>query len=142
MRMYTIVDIHGEKTIYHGFNKDFHNNFQYAVLTWGEDGINVYAVDSNGIPSDLLKMFKDEQRSEVILGVFTKSKTFTVPVTWYMSGTYEVTANNLDEAIEKVLGGADLCSKLPKGDYIDDSMEVNMDLVRELNPSSWFPKDE
>lgn len=57
---------------------------------------------------------------------------FKIAVTWSVSGTYDVEANTLKEAKEKVLAEKPY-DALPKGKYIDDSMEVDMDTTRELN---------
>jgi len=60
---------------------------------------------------------------------------FTVAVTWQSSGTYQVPAKSLDEAI-KIVNAADKpAHELPqKPVYVDDSMDIDMSRTRELNP--------
>lgn len=54
---------------------------------------------------------------------------YIIPVTWHMSGQYEIEAESLEGAINKAF---DL--ELPwDGDYIDDSFEINYDCLKELN---------
>jgi hypothetical protein len=59
---------------------------------------------------------------------------FTVPVNWQMAGEYSVEAETLEEAIEKVFDAEPPYECLPKGgEYVDDSMTVNHDCLKELN---------
>jgi hypothetical protein len=58
---------------------------------------------------------------------------FQVPVTWMMSGTYEVEAKTLAEANDRVLDCESPYDALPKGEYVDESMAVDHDRSKELN---------
>lgn len=61
--------------------------------------------------------------------------TFKVPVIWSLVGEFEVEANSLDEAIEKVENNENDAYPLDKahGEYIDDSLIVNLDCAKEAN---------
>jgi hypothetical protein len=61
---------------------------------------------------------------------------FEIPVTWSVSGTYHVEADALEEAKEKVLDAEEPYDKLPKGEYIDDSMRIDEDALKEMNEVS------
>ena len=50
------------------------------------------------------------------------SKTYVIPVTWQMFGTYYIQAESEKEAIKRALGPNE---KLPEGFYVDDSMVVD-----------------
>lgn len=69
-------------------------------------------------------------------------KTFTIPVTYMTSGLYRVEAETIAEAKEKVLSAEKPYDCLPKGaDYMDDSMKIDEDMLREMNPDE-FPDEE
>ena len=54
--------------------------------------------------------------------------TYKIPCTWTMYGTYEIQANNIEEAAQKA-------EHLPLPDdasYIEDSFRVDADLAHEL----------
>ncbi len=59
--------------------------------------------------------------------------TYKIAVTWHMSGTYTLDAPSLEKAMEIVNAADPPCQELPKGRYIDDSMEIDMDQTNELN---------
>lgn len=52
---------------------------------------------------------------------------FPVAITWSMSGTFDVEADSLEEAIAKVEEGKPPYDGLPDGEYIDDSMRIDED---------------
>ena len=57
-------------------------------------------------------------------------KTFKIPVVWQMYGVVRVEADTLEEAMEKARE-----EKLPDGDYIDDSFELDTEeIIKEMNP--------
>ena len=59
---------------------------------------------------------------------------FRIPVTWTEYGVYTVEAESLDAACSKVLFAEDECEDLPyNGEFVDNSMEINMDMLKELN---------
>jgi len=60
---------------------------------------------------------------------------YTIAVTWSMSGTYEVEADSLTHAKEKIENYLFLykVKALPKGQYIDDSLVIDNDTTDELN---------
>lgn len=49
--------------------------------------------------------------------------TYNIPVTWTMSGHYEIKAESLERAEEKVHETGDL----PKGQFVSGSLEINRD---------------
>ena len=54
--------------------------------------------------------------------------TYKIPCTWTMYGTYEIDASNIEEAAEKARH-----LPLPENaEYIEDSFNVDTDLVHEL----------
>ncbi len=57
-------------------------------------------------------------------------KTFKVAVQWIVTAEVEVEAETLDVAIRKV---KDEGIDLPKGEYLNDSVEVNDDVTRVIN---------
>jgi hypothetical protein len=56
-------------------------------------------------------------------------KKYIIPVQWMMSDEFEVEAYSLEEAIE-------IAKRMPltRGEYVDDSFEINEDLLLILNP--------
>ena len=61
-------------------------------------------------------------------------KKYKIPVWWSMSGTVEIEADSLEEAIDKAETDSDI--SLPEDSYyIDDSWEVNRDedMINYLN---------
>lgn len=58
-------------------------------------------------------------------------KTFTIPVTWMMSGQVIVEAENLEQAKELALK-----SPLPAGDYVPSSEVIDEDGIEFYNPKS------
>jgi hypothetical protein len=58
---------------------------------------------------------------------------YTIPVTWVMSGHYIVEAESREEAQDKVLESEEPYSALPEGEYMDDSLRIDLDLCRELD---------
>ena len=56
-------------------------------------------------------------------------KEYRIPVYWMMYGFEEVRANSLEEAIEIALNAPGL----PDGEYIDNSFEVDMEVVEMYN---------
>lgn len=58
----------------------------------------------------------------------TKERVFRIQVEWAMIGIAKVSAETLDEAIEKC---QDPDFPLPDGDYLEDSFQVNEDFTRE-----------
>lgn len=66
-------------------------------------------------------MLKQKQRN--------KLKRYVIPVQWMMSDEFEVEAYSLEEAIE-------IAKQMPltRGEYVDDSFEINEDLLLMLNP--------
>ena len=66
-------------------------------------------------------MLKQKQRN--------KLKRYVIPVQWMMSDDIEVEAYSLEEAIEIVKR-----MPLTRGEYVDDSFEINEDLLLMLNP--------
>ena len=68
---------------------------------------------------------------------------FNIPVTYHVFGVYfNVEADTIEQAIEKVHAADPPCDSLPPyPEYIDDSMEVNMDVLREEHPE-YFPGNE
>ena len=55
-------------------------------------------------------------------------KTFKIPVVWQMWGIISVEAKNLKEAKEKVYS-----MSLPRGEYIDDSFEIDEEGIQHYN---------
>jgi len=55
-------------------------------------------------------------------------KTYTIPITWQSYKTYDVEAGNLQEAVEKAL--KQFISE-PDDNYLDDSFEVDSEIVLE-----------
>jgi hypothetical protein len=58
---------------------------------------------------------------------------FIIPVTWSVFGKYKVEATSLKEAIRLVKNSTPPYDALPEGIYINESLVVDMDLVKELN---------
>jgi len=57
-------------------------------------------------------------------------KTFTIPVSYMMYGTYEIEADSFEEAKEKIL---DSNTPLPdNASYLEDSLEVDEDVYHEI----------
>lgn len=57
---------------------------------------------------------------------------YKIPVTWMVYGEYEVEAKSIEEAIKIVEDGKDTNGSLfllPEGDYVNDSLRVNHDLI-------------
>jgi hypothetical protein len=56
-------------------------------------------------------------------------KKYIIPVQWMVSDEIEVEAYSLEEAIE-------IAKRMPltRGEYVDDSFEINEDLLLMLNP--------
>ncbi len=59
-------------------------------------------------------------------------KTFIIPVSWQMSGTYRIEADSLEDAINEA-------DHLPlpnqeDSEFIDGSFEVNKDMIEFYNP--------
>lgn len=59
---------------------------------------------------------------------------FKIPVHWHMYGEYEVEADTLDIAYEKVLNADPPYDSLPNGEYIDGSIHINTEVLNELYP--------
>ena len=57
------------------------------------------------------------------------SKTYTIPLVWEVYGQISVEAESLKEAIEYALGPD---CPLPEGNYVDDSIQVDTDLINEM----------
>ena len=57
-------------------------------------------------------------------------KKFVIPVQWIMFADVEIEADSLNEAIDIVNLQY---PELPEGEYVDDSFEVNKELVYEMN---------
>jgi len=65
----------------------------------------------------------------------TDERLFTIPVTWMLYGKYEVMATSLEEAVDIVNIGVEPYDLLPEeGEYVDDSLEVYTDTLKEFNP--------
>jgi len=58
---------------------------------------------------------------------------YKIAVIWSMSGTYEVEADSLTHAKEKIENAEPPYEALPKGQYIDDSLVIDNDTTDELN---------
>ena len=56
-------------------------------------------------------------------------KQYRIPLVWQMYGHVNVEAESLEEAIEYALGPD---CPLPDGDYVDDSVAVDEDLMDEM----------
>jgi len=59
-------------------------------------------------------------------------KIFVIPVVWQEMGYYAVYASTLDDAINKVI---DAGSDLPKGEFLENSFEVDDEGIDEINIS-------
>lgn len=59
---------------------------------------------------------------------------YKIPATWSVSATFDVEADCLQEAIEKVETGEEP-ARLPRGSYIDDSFEIDDDVLQEFHPN-------
>ena len=59
----------------------------------------------------------------------TVKKEYRIPLVWQMYGHVNVEAESLEEAIEYALGPD---CPLPDGDYVDDSVAVDEDLMDEM----------
>ena len=59
------------------------------------------------------------------------SKYYEIPCAWEVYGTVEVSADSLEEAIEKV--EADDFPLPSNFNYVDGSFEVDRDVVEEMN---------
>lgn len=57
------------------------------------------------------------------------SRTYTIPLVWEVYGKVSVEADSLEDAIEYVLGPE---CPLPEGNYVDDSIQVDTDLLNEM----------
>lgn len=57
-------------------------------------------------------------------------KTYKIPVVWSNWGLIEIEANNLEEAVQKVLSPD--CG-LPPGFYLEDSLEVDHEAINDYN---------
>jgi len=57
-------------------------------------------------------------------------KKYNIPVTWQMIDNIEIDANSLEEAMEK-LSYINSQSDLPKGKYVGNSFEVQIDFIDE-----------
>ena len=57
-------------------------------------------------------------------------KLYKIPCFWQMYGYMDIEAETLDEAKEEAYH---FLQPLPDGDYIDDSFEVDEDVVEEYN---------
>lgn len=70
-------------------------------------------------------------------------KIYKVPVTWMMAGVYYIRANSKTEAINTAYGDV---GDLPKGEYIDDSFNVdeneNVTVVGYVDPSKVIESEE
>lgn len=56
-------------------------------------------------------------------------KTYKIPVVWQMYGVVRVEADSLEQAMELALE-----AKLPDGDYIEGSFELdNEEIIKEMN---------
>lgn len=65
-------------------------------------------------------------------------KTFTIPVTYQMGGEYKVEADTLQDAIDLVNNAEPPYESLPEGaEYVDDSMEIDRDVLKEQNPEDY-----
>ena len=60
-------------------------------------------------------------------------KQYHIPVFWIMTDEAEVYAENLEDAIEKVKD--DNYENDLKGEYVDNSFEVNIDCIEDLYPN-------
>jgi hypothetical protein len=52
-------------------------------------------------------------------------KTYKIPCTWHMYGTYEIEANSVEEAAQK----AEHLPLPEDGEYIEDSFRVDYELI-------------
>lgn len=73
-------------------------------------------------------------------------KTFKIPIFWQESAEIDVQANSLDEAIRMVGRHEEnniegLEEAMFDGDYIDGSLEVNVDCARVLNDKDGYKKE-
>jgi len=57
-------------------------------------------------------------------------KEYKIPVIWQMYGIMEIEANSLEEAKEIAMGNLELPRN---GSYIDDSFEIDNDVIEEMN---------
>lgn len=58
--------------------------------------------------------------------ILNMSKVYKIPVTWSCWGTMKIEAENLEQALELAQE-----KELPTGHYLDDSFEVDEDLIEE-----------
>ena len=57
-----------------------------------------------------------------------EEKTYKIPITWQMYGVVSVTARTIREAIDYVIGPE---CPLPEGNYIDESVQIDEEGLRE-----------
>ena len=58
---------------------------------------------------------------------------YRIPATWQMYGWFEVEAENLQDAVDQI---EDL--PLPKGSYVDDSFEIDSEMLVDDYPDEDF----
>ena len=59
---------------------------------------------------------------------------FKIPIDWQCYGVFEVEADSIKEAVNLILDAEPPYDGLPDGDYVDDSMRINWDVLQEKNP--------
>lgn len=57
-------------------------------------------------------------------------KKYKIPVTWQMIGDIEIAAQSVEEAIDKI-SHINSQEDLPKGRYVRNSFEVQIDFIEE-----------
>jgi hypothetical protein len=60
-------------------------------------------------------------------------KTYKIPCSWEVYGSFECQAETLQEALQKAHEGA-----LPVGEYVDASFEIDVDIVEQDYPDEEF----
>lgn len=58
-------------------------------------------------------------------------KKYTIPISWESYQTFEVDADNVNDAIIKA---TKIFLSIPDDNYLDDSFKIDFDIIREENP--------
>lgn len=67
---------------------------------------------------------------------------FRIPVTWMVNGHYEVEADTIQQACNKVESSEEPYDDLPIGEYVDESMNVDTDSLKEQNSDFDGPQEK
>jgi hypothetical protein len=63
--------------------------------------------------------------------------TYKIPISWTLTAELDIEADSVEDAIFKAED-----ANLPRGEYLDSSFDVNVDIISQINPNSVFTEED